>query len=232
LHARACLVSTEILALLKAGLPDGAHARWRCLHEIVVVAYFIKEHGHSLAERYVLHDAIESYKAAQLDREYSERLGLEPITEYEFENIEQTYKDLIAKFGKKYKGTYGWAADILSPKVASIKNIEEAIGLDHLRPYYKLASHNIHPNPKGMLFKLGQLHVSDDFLLAGPSIYGLTDPGHGTAISMVQITTALLTIAPTLDRLIECQVLRMFEEMIGDEFIRVHKELEMKSGSA
>jgi hypothetical protein len=43
--------------------------------------------------------------------------------------------------------------------------------LDYLRPYYKLASHNVHAQPKGILFKLG-LVQNQDILLAGPSNYG------------------------------------------------------------
>ena len=41
LHARACQVTDEILTLLKAGFADGAHARWRTLHELAVTSIFI-----------------------------------------------------------------------------------------------------------------------------------------------------------------------------------------------
>ena len=58
LHARACQVASEVLVLLKNGFADGAHARWRSLHEIAVVASFIKAHGNEVAERYLLHDNI------------------------------------------------------------------------------------------------------------------------------------------------------------------------------
>ena len=36
LHGRACQVAKEILVLLRSGYADGAHARWRTLHEIAV----------------------------------------------------------------------------------------------------------------------------------------------------------------------------------------------------
>jgi len=35
-HARSCQVALEILTLLQNGFADGAHARWRTLHEIAV----------------------------------------------------------------------------------------------------------------------------------------------------------------------------------------------------
>ena len=44
LHARGCQVGFEILALLKNGFADGAHARWRTLHELAVVAMFLAGH--------------------------------------------------------------------------------------------------------------------------------------------------------------------------------------------
>ena len=45
IHARACQVAYEIFTLLKAGYADGAHARWRCLHELTVIGVFIAESG-------------------------------------------------------------------------------------------------------------------------------------------------------------------------------------------
>lgn len=41
LHARGCQITSEIILLLRNGFADGAHARWRTLHEISIVAYFI-----------------------------------------------------------------------------------------------------------------------------------------------------------------------------------------------
>ena len=52
LHARACQVAAEILTLLRDGFADGAMARWRTLHEIAVVAMFVRERGDGMAERY------------------------------------------------------------------------------------------------------------------------------------------------------------------------------------
>lgn len=41
LHARSLRVANEICALLIAGFPDGALSRWRSLHELAVVGYFL-----------------------------------------------------------------------------------------------------------------------------------------------------------------------------------------------
>src|SRR6185503_264527 len=45
LHARSCQIGSEVLVLLRSGFPDGAHARWRTLHEIAVISMFIAKHG-------------------------------------------------------------------------------------------------------------------------------------------------------------------------------------------
>src|SRR4029077_18930805 len=37
IHARAVQISYEILALIRGGFADGAHARWRSLHELAII---------------------------------------------------------------------------------------------------------------------------------------------------------------------------------------------------
>ncbi len=70
LQARGCQVTEEIICLLSAGLADGAMARWRTLHEIAVVALLMDTHGEELAERYVLHEVVESRDAAKKFEEF------------------------------------------------------------------------------------------------------------------------------------------------------------------
>jgi hypothetical protein len=67
-----------------------------------------------------------------------------------------------------------------------------------LGPYHRVASHNVHANPIGVFLKLG-LVGEMDILLAGPSDVGLADPGHATALSLLQISTALVHLNPTFD---------------------------------
>jgi hypothetical protein len=226
LHARSCQIASEILVLLESGFADGALARWRSLHEIAVVGSFIKAHGNEVAERYLLHDNIESFKAANLYRKHYEALGETPIPQNEYDSIEAVHENLIARFGKSYKNEYGWASSALNIERPTFCNIEENVGLDHYRPYYKLASHNVHANPKGVMFKLGLLGNIQDILLAGPSNIGFTDPAQFAAISLGIITIDLLLTKPTIDSLVASQILLKFESEIGKEFFTVEKEIE------
>jgi len=219
LHARSCQITAEIILLLKNGFADGAHARWRTLHEIAVIAYFLAKHGNDLAERYLSHTAVESYKASLKYQEHCKALGYQKLTTEEMAEIRETYQHYINKYGPNYKQPYGWASVVLAKDHPTIADIEADVGLDHMRPYYKMASHNVHANPQGILFKLGLIPESADILLTGPSNLGLADPGHCAAISLLQITTNLLTTAePNLDRIVILQILSALANEIGAAF--------------
>lgn len=225
LHARSCQISVEIILFLKNGFADGAHARWRTLHEIAVTAYFIVKHGNETAERYFCHNAIESYKAAIKYQEHCEVLGYQKLTEEELSEIKENYDCFIKKFGASFKESYGWAPVAIGKNNPNFADIETDVGLEYMRPYYKMASHNVHANPTGIFFKLGLIPESGDVLLTGQSNLGLADPGHCTANSLLKITTNLLTFKPNLDRLVICNILISLEKEIGEAFLHAEYEL-------
>ena len=223
LHARSCQIANEVLTLLRAGYADGAHARWRTMHEIAVVGLFINEHGEDTAERYLLHNAVESYRAALQYKRHYARLGYEPITDEELSHLQSTYERLLDRFGRPYGNSYGWAAQALGNLNPYFSDIEQAVGLEHWRPHYKFASHNVHANSKGILSKLGLYSGGPELLLAGPSVMGFTDPAHGAAVSLLQITTSLLTTRPNIDRLCVCKILSTLAGEIGETFLSIQK---------
>lgn len=221
LHARACQIAAEILTLLEAGHATGAHARWRTLHEVVVVAYFVKQHGHETAERYHLHGAIDSYKAATEYERFSSTLGIEPLDISEIESLRRTRDELVQRFGKDFNEQYGWAANVIGGRV-NFAQIEAHVGLEHFRVYYKMASHGVHANPKGMLWQLGNLD-DRDIILAGPTNAGLADPGHGALISLFQITTLIANFDPDLEDVLTIQAIQKLEELAGSAFQEIHQ---------
>lgn len=224
-HARSCQITEEILCFLAAGYADGAMARWRTLHEVAVVALFIAERGESMAERYILYQAVESSKAMRVYQQCCERLGEKPFELNEMQALENEVENLKSKFGKEFGNEYGWAAQDLNISKPTFRNIEEAVKIDHLRPYYKMACHNVHAGPRGIFFKLG-LDSQSAILLAGASNAGLADPGQSTAISIGQISTTLHILHPTLDHLVALKmILRLIDE-IKEEFINAHNILE------
>ena len=226
LHARACQISSEVLVLLRSGFADGAHARWRSLHEIAVVSFFIGQHGQEVAEMYLLHDAIQRYKSAYLYQKYAERINYEPFTDEEFNGIKLRRDNLVDQFGKPFGTEYGWAASVLGITSPTISDIENRVKMSHLRPYYRMASDNVHANSHGGYYRLGLDPRADDVLLAGPSNFGLADPGHATAISLHQTTTALLSIKSDFGCVIVMKTLQKLVDEIGEAFLDVHQEIE------
>jgi hypothetical protein len=226
LHARSCQVASEILVLLKSGFADGAMARWRTLHEIAVTALFIGTHGEDAAKRYLRYDCIESYKGASQYQRHCKSLGYEPFTSEEMKLMGESRSKAISEFGESFDERYGWAAAALKIPKPNFSQIEDNVRLDHLRPYYKMASQNVHADPKGVLYRLGL--TGQEFLLAGPSNIGLVDPAHSLAISLLQITSCLLLLDPILDNIVMARIMMTLCDEIGAAFFEIHKEIEAR----
>lgn len=226
LHGRACQVGHEILTLLKSGYVDGANARWRTLHEIVVISYLIKEHGNDMAERYLLYNYIESFQSisdylydTELYENHRAILGDELPSQDEMERIEKTKNELCARFGNGYSRPYGW---VDGSRGWTFKELESEVGIDHLRPYYKMANISIHAGPKGVRFSLGS--PSNDIIPAGASNMGLADPGMSTVISLQNMNAALLSTRPDVGHLITLKAMSLLADEVKDAFYRCHKE--------
>ena len=200
LHARACQISNEVYVLLESGYADGAHARWRALHEVAIVTYFIKQEGKETAKRFLDYRHLEDYYEAKNYQGHCEVLGYESLPEEKLETMKENRDTLVARYGPPFDDGgygYGWAAHHFDNKGASLGRLEEEVDLDHLNPFYKMASNSVHAGSKGTKHRLGLLNQEAQPLLAGPTNYGLADPAQSTAISLNQVTTALLLLDPS-----------------------------------
>lgn len=225
LHARSCHIANEILCLLKAGYADAAQARWRALHEVAVTQLFITKYGDECAQRYVDHEVVESYKGMCQHKEYEHRLQEKGPDDGEIEECKIYVDDLVSTYGKYFKGQYGWALPFINrEKGANFSDLEKDVNLDHFRPYYKWASQNIHAGPKGLLGRLGLCEAETDMLLVGPSNSGMTDPAHSTALSLVQTTTNLLVLEPTIDHMVVMMIIGDMAHEIGEAFLKIENE--------
>lgn len=138
--------------------------------------------------------------------------------------LEVAFEDAERRYGAAFKAQYGWAAEVLGIDRPTLSDIERSVHVDHLRAHYRMASHNVHANPKGVFFKLGLLKEID-FLLAGPSNAGLADPGHSTAISLLPVSAALGLVKPTLDSLVALGVLTKLADEVGRALMEAHCRL-------
>ena len=225
IHARACQISYEILCLLRGGFADGAMSRWRTLHELSVLGLFIKQKGNEVAKMYLDYEYIERYYEMLEYIQHAPKLGYEALSKEEIDNLTNIKNELVSKYGPGYEKSYGWTMKVLPKKERNFKGLEKNIQLDHLRPYYKLASNYVHLGPKASSFSLGVVNGSK-ILLAGASNYGLADPGQNTCISLNQITTELLTLYPTYERLMITKVMSLLLDEICESFVEIQKEIE------
>ena len=223
-HARACHIANEVLCLLKNGFPDAAHSRWRALHELSATAMFIFKHGQECAERFHFHNIIDSYDVMNEHHKYEDRLQAKGPTAAELGDMKRIYDDIIDKYGKSFSGHYGWAA-YLFPQIKRVgfSSIEKDAGLDHMRPYYKWASQNIHAGSKGLRNRLALEKCNEDILVVGQSNSGMTDPAHATAISLMQVTCTLLQLNPTMDSIVIMEIAKQYSNKVGDEFLKISR---------
>jgi hypothetical protein len=236
LHARACHSASEVLSLLLSGHATAAMARWRTIHEIAVVMCLIQQHGQELARRYFDHEAIEAAKAAEDYQTHCSRLGYVPLSSKELAAIRRRRDELVRKYGEDFSEDYGWAADMVhrsmptnrrkhtKPFRPTFRMLEKAAGVEHWRPFYRMASHGVHSNPKGILFQLEDIGPQT-VLLAGPSNAGLADPGHSALISLNLCTVTLLNLFPDEETLVTLKALRHFVDEAGQAFLEIHNAL-------
>jgi len=227
LHGRACQIALEILKLMQGGFPDGAIARWRTLHEVAVICNFIQKNGNSTAERYLLHDAIESYKSVakyiyrrEIYEKHKQILGETLPTHEEMQRIQKIKERLCDQFGKGYADDWGWASYVIDSP--DFSKIEDFVNMDHFRPYYKMANISIHAGSKGIKFHLTSPNT--DLIPSGPGNMGMADPGQLAAISLLHVNTVLLISKPSLRRMADILALIKLNDMIKESFGQVHDQ--------
>jgi hypothetical protein len=218
IHARACLVASEGHVLLRSGYASGANARWRSLHELTVVAFLIAEYGDDLAERFIRYQAVSAWRMASSEREHAKLLGIRGPSEADVRELHEEVDRLVARFGPRYAEEYGWAESVLGSRAPTFRNIEAAVDLGHLRPFYKLASGPIHAGAAGLLEDLGAEASRGQVLLSGASNTGLRIPGQGLAIALNQCTTALLMSDVTMERILTMFSLLAFADRCVSAF--------------
>ncbi len=225
-HARGCRIVDEIICLLKGGYSDAAFARWRTLHELSVLCFFIEENSIDLSQRYLHYYNVQSYSELKEYMKNQEKLGLEPLDPSIVHKLENEVAKLKSKYGDVFLEPYGWAATVLSKKQRSFKGIEYKVGLSHFRPYYKLACNNVHFGAKGSLYNLGLIDDYQHVLFSGASNYGLADAGQNSAISLTQICATLAVHKSTYESLIGVNILNMLLDNVCNSFVKVQKEIE------
>ncbi len=215
LHVRACQIAAEILTLIENGFADGAMARWRTLHEVSVVANVLADGGDALAERYLMHEAVEAKRAMDEYARCHEMLGHAPLAERTIDGVEREFRTVIARFGVSFREPFGWAADYLSNPNPKFYHLEAAAGKVMMRSYYKMASYNVHASPKGIAHRLGSIYGAFGGT-AGATNVGFVEPGQHMLLTLLQITVLLLPKRWDLDTISRwVAIMRLRDEVPG-----------------
>jgi hypothetical protein len=214
-HARSCQVSKEIITLLRNGFADGAHARWRTLHEIAVETNIINKNEDEVAKRYLDHDLVQKLQSARAFHNYDQEFGGENVTREELQDLEIACKDLVKLYGQDFLNENGWAVGLTGKPRTKFSDLESFAKFAHMRPTYKMACLNVHGGARALFFRLGLRYDGDEnFLLTGTSVSGLANPVQNTAYSLLQITAALLTYDVNLDYIVALKILFKLEQEI------------------
>ena len=67
--------------------------------------------------------------------------------------LERDVDKLKEQFGDDFRHDYGWAAKALDRSRVSFADIEEAVRLDYMRPYYRAASEQVHASARGAILR-------------------------------------------------------------------------------
>lgn len=207
LQARACQIAREILLLMENGYADGAHARWRSLHEVATVACVVAAKGERTAYRYLMHEVWEARRSAKAQLAAWPHLERDQEFVRQVQVLERDCSRLVAKYGPGFNSQNGWAAHLFGGRKPQFSEIEKLAQLEMLRPHYGLASDNVHAGAKGASYRLGLgLEAGLPVLLAGPSELGLEDPGILAARSLMLMTVTSLTYKADTERLVLARV--------------------------
>ncbi|HXN62483.1 MAG TPA: DUF5677 domain-containing protein [Acidimicrobiales bacterium] len=217
LHARACMVTYEVFALLRCGFAAGAQARWRTLHELAVIANVLGDGDEELSNRFLLHRFVERWKEAQCYQENCRALGREPFSAEEMESFRSDYDEVTGQYESGYSDDWGWSKPLFASPAHRPKfdQLEKLAGLGHNKPFVNLSHHAIHAGASGALDVL-ELHGGGEVMLAGASDGDLVEPAHGALIAMYQVTVAMVLHGPDEVLPEDLLVLRAIAPLLDD----------------
>lgn len=197
LHLRTHRTAAEVHALLRCGYADGALARCRTMHELVIVARLIRKYGPPIAHRYFDHFVIQEYRNLQDHQRRAAASGGQFLPREYMRAVKEQYKLVKAQYGPDFQAiagsTIGWAFGIvpLRGDLRGLEWLEAEVGLSHFRQPYQAGNDAIHAGAMGITRWLSD-PTGSMFGLAAATNVGLGDPGQLASIYITMATEALL----------------------------------------
>lgn len=219
LQGRACLISNEILVLLKAGFSDGAYARCRTLYETMVISSFISEQGNETAKRYLDYSFVSELKEVKEFNKNNEIFGDSLELDEELVELEKKVEQLKYKYGESFirTGDYAWAYTLRKSEKHKINFSDLVSGtkFEHMNSFYKSSSNNIHTGSINLYFHRALARKDSGKILMGASNFGIEEP-FSFASKCINMVTSNLLLRKTqsLEQLIQGKLLfKIYEDL-------------------
>ncbi len=234
LHGKAILISSEILCLIKNGFASGALARWRTLFETSVIAIFIAKNGEEIAKRYLDYIEVETIKEQKNYIEYSKELDYEELEQETIDKNLNDKKRLMNEYGEDFfKGDYGWAKPAFNANEhITFKQILKKTGQESIYLHYAFACNYVHAGAKSLYYDIGLLQGLNEEFFPAQSNVGFADPAQLLAYSILNTTSAFISLNPEMGDLLHILFLKKKVIEIADEFMKVENELEEREKDA
>lgn len=188
----------------------------------------LQQNSDEVCEMFVDYEVVEKYKRAQ-DFEFKRNLiNWKPVPKEQMKLLIERRKEVIEKYGKEFKESYGWTKNLLPKGRRNFRELEELVSMDFMRPFYSWANDNVHSSISGIKNRLGHFEkLPNTYLrLSGPSVYGLADPVQFTVASLKLITQDLVEDHKSLQQVLILSLLDILEEKIKEEFFKAHLKLQ------
>lgn len=221
IHVRACQVANEILALIKNGYADGAHAKWRTLHELSVTFLYLYDSDYEVIHMYNDYEIIEKYKKAKEYKACENSLDLEKLEDNVWEDLCKERNEIIKKYGKDFSEGYGWTMNDLPKGKRNFRELEKHVGAEKLRVIYSWANESVHAGVSGIKDKLSLREEESYHFLTGSNDCEFLDPVQYTSYSLCQMSEVLLGMEDSVLHKIFDELLFYFQNEIVLEFSKV-----------
>lgn len=198
----------EINAMLRAGFPIGARARWRTLYELSLVANTLAEGNRWTCSRYVNHRWILIAKDLRDDPAMAESWQAQAP------EIDRMRKRLLQRFGAEYDGKFGWAAELTKRRIGvsrpALHHLARLVAISGHKSRVLHAHHGVHADSLGIL-----QHVTQDGLLhSGPGHRDIAATAKDTVHILFEIVDALVRTYNKTARLQGVEELRTLVDVI------------------
>jgi hypothetical protein len=200
---------------------------------------FLRKFGESAAERYLQHVHVKNRKVLREYEECQRELRYPPLTGEEVGHSEGKKNEVISKYGRDFGNEYGWAATHCAVANPTFFHVRQAAGYSFWKAHYGMANHSVHAGPHGVLFRLGHPRGSGAVPLSGPSLMGLCDPLHATAISLMHATFAFFQsvrhaeqepIVTNLEHTARVKYISSLTKRVGEIAARAQERVERQYG--